>query len=384
MTFNRFLLILLSCSLCLPLVACAGDNTPLDSGSVSDTHSESSDSQTDEKDTTDSNEQSPIIKQQNYALGDIADSLKIVGRSYATGDGIVCDLAADGIEFNAYIEGELKLSLTTNNPTYFTLFVDGERIEERISTPKGNSTVTLANLQGEHSLRLLKQTESMNSCTVLNNLEFKGYLSERPKDRRFYIEFIGDSLTSGYGILCDNSTPDGGSAIYKDATKTFAFLTAETLKADYSLVSCTGIGVAAGFRDFTMDAFYPVTSYYRDQNQLYTSKITPDAVVINLGTNDRSNQASESNFHTKAEALLAQVRKLHGENVPIVWVLNKSNGSFNLIIEQTLAELGGENAKLYTVEINLDSLGGGSHPSAASHATQAETLTSYLKNNLDF
>lgn len=382
MKVKRFFLILFSISLCIPLASCKSEspipgadiapNTP--DTTISDPKPEAPDAEVD----------TPTVEKHNDTLAAIADSLKINGRAYVQGSGIVCDLAADGIEFNAYLVGRVTLSLYSNNPCYFTVWIDGERAEERLCASAGNTSLTIAEFAegGEHHIRILKQTESMNALVMLNKLSYTGDLTDRPVNSRSYVEFIGDSLTSGYGILCNSATPDGGSSVYKDATKSFAFLAAEALQADCSLVSCTGIGVVDGYREFRMSDFYPATSYYRDSSNQYVSRRTPDAVVINLGTNDRTKGVSGSDFYTAVKALITQVRHLHGENVPIVWVTNANNSTLNSSIRQAITDLGGETNKLYTVEISLDSNGSGNHPSEASQAKEATTVSKFLQDKL--
>ena len=68
---------------------------------------------------------------------------KTHGRTSVVSEGLACDASASGIEFNAYIEGDLKITLNISqsahldekhltNESYFTLYIDGVRSEERI------------------------------------------------------------------------------------------------------------------------------------------------------------------------------------------------------------------------------------------------------------
>ena len=45
-----------------------------------------------------------VYAEQNYALKDIADRLKLLSRATVTGKGIDCDQTASGIEFEAYVQ----------------------------------------------------------------------------------------------------------------------------------------------------------------------------------------------------------------------------------------------------------------------------------------
>ena len=52
-----------------------------------------------------------------------------------------------------------------------------------------------------------------------------------PEDNRRIIEFIGDSISTGFGALGTTSDSDGGSPKWQDATVAYPFLTAKALGA---------------------------------------------------------------------------------------------------------------------------------------------------------
>ena len=64
---------------------------------------------------------------------------------------------------------------------------------------------------------------------MLYGVSLCGTLYEAPEDREYYVEFIGDSITGGYGNLGDNAIENPGTALWEDGTKTYAFLTAKAL-----------------------------------------------------------------------------------------------------------------------------------------------------------
>ena len=61
-----------------------------------------------------------------------------------------------------------------------------------------------------------------------------------------YIEFIGDSITCGYGIdtACEANT---FSTTNENVNKAFSYLTAAALGADASFVSYSGHGLISGY-----------------------------------------------------------------------------------------------------------------------------------------
>ena len=286
--------------------------------------------------------------------------------------------AVPGVETNVYFENIVRV-INPDNYIFEARAPKGRWDEKRWSftpTDKDTGSFTLTiNVIGNEGLLASKKV------TVVVSPRNAG------AGKNLSVLVIGDSLTSGYGILTDGSATDGGAPIYKDATKTFAFLSAEAIKADCSLVSCTGIGVVRGFRTFPMADFYPKVSYFRDQNaevSLADSGPIPDAVVINLSTNDQSKQVPPAEFEPAAKALIEQIQSIRGKNVPIIWVLNANVTSLNPTIQKVMEAFGGEDASFYTVEIKLDSLGGGGHPSEASQAEEAQKLAKFFKNKLHF
>ena len=117
------------------------------------------------------------------------------------------------------------------------------------------------------------------------------------------IEFIGDSLTCGYGVD-DEVSSHHFSTKTEDATKAFAYKTAQILDADYSLVSYSGFGVVSGYTsvkgvkagDYTVPDMYGALAYssgrYNGYNTADTAwdftRFQPDIVVICLGANDQT------------------------------------------------------------------------------------------------
>ncbi len=322
---------------------------------------------------------------ETYALQDITDSLKLHGRTSLTADGIVCDHSATGIEFSAYIEGAVELTVTVSADTYFTVYIDGVRQATRYNVKNGTATLTIANFMegGVHNIRVLKQTESANSLSILKSISFKGQFEEAPAEKDLFIEFLGDSITCGYGNLCANGAEGAGSAFNEDATQTYAYLAAQKLGADHSLVSCSGIGVTSSWSgNFVMKDFFSAQSYHRSTGVNYEKTFTPDIVVINLGTNDSSKGSDGAQFKEDAKALIALVRSTYGEDVKIVWAANMMGPCMQTYSQAAINELGGEAAGLYFCTLTENRDGGGAHPSNEAHASAATDLANFIQENI--
>lgn len=146
-----------------------------------------------------------------------------------------------------------------------------------------------------HMIMIQKRTEPLVGAG-----RFMGFLLDkgmrllpppRRPDRR--IEFIGNSITSGYGIEADTSARHFHPAT-ENACLSFASMTARELHADYSLISYSGRGVVRNYGDSNRVSQYPMPALY-DRTCCFDSAMKwdfrgwiPQAVVINLGTNDFS------------------------------------------------------------------------------------------------
>ena len=332
--------------------------------------------------------------QNSYPLSGISQDLKLLGRTYADAESIICDHTASGIEFNAYIQGDLRLTVEANGDTYFTVYVDGQRLEERYQAI-GQTELVIngwkdAETLSYHTFRIVKQTEASWSTARLLSMDFYGKLMRAAKDRDLYIEFIGDSLSCGYGNLwtknASHADSEAGIALYEDGTLAYPYLTAESLNADVSIMSCSGIGMDLSWvntdgNGLRMIDFYKMRSYFRDKETAFdfANTRTPDVIVINLGCNDSAIGSPKDAFKDRVKELVQFIRGEYNAKIPIVWVYGMGDSTAGWV-ETTFRELGGEEEALYMVQLRPDSSGGNGHPSKNAHKTNAVILTNYLKS----
>ena len=144
---------------------------------------------------------SATLSKRVYKLSESGAKLRMIGRSKVISKGVICDHSASGIEFQGFMTGELKLTATYEGDNYYTVYIDGQRVAERLHLNK--STVTVATFEGNyfHTVKILKQSESAWSQSTLVRVEVTGELFDPPKERDLLIEVLGDSLTTGYGNL---------------------------------------------------------------------------------------------------------------------------------------------------------------------------------------
>lgn len=97
-----------------------------------------------------------------------------------------------------------------------------------------------------------------------------------------YLHFIGDSLTSGEGVVGALQETDWVPALFS-ASQTWARHAARLLGGEFSTVSQSGWGLRSGWDN---DPSHRLPALYEQVQGKFGA--SPDAVIINLGTNDAS------------------------------------------------------------------------------------------------
>lgn len=109
------------------------------------------------------------------------------------------------------------------------------------------------------------------------------------------IEFIGDSITCAYGVEGKDQYENFKTST-ENFMKSYAYLTAKQLDADYSAVSYSGHGIISGYSSAgERETESLVPDYYGYVGKIGSYKVPwdfesheKDVVVINLGTNDNT------------------------------------------------------------------------------------------------
>ena len=319
---------------------------------------------------------SELLKDKIYRLNQKSTYFRYVGRVKRITDGLVFDHSASTLEFQGFMSG--KVNLTVSSPkgeSYFTVYIDGKRSETRFKVSGTNQVITIANLAGKrfHKISIVKQTEVDWSISTLHKLEIKGYLFDAPENKDLYIEFCGDSLTAGYGNIGKPGNEPSGSAPYEDATKTYAYLLAQKLDADCSILARSGVGLAPCWSECFQDRFKQYSFNRSNEAFKFTGARVPDLVVIHLGANDYVYGSSKENFKQRGRDLINYIRNGYKKNMPIIWAYDPGEGRPEWI-KEILNEFGGEAKGFYTVALPWSEAGAGGHPSANEHQKHANIV----------
>jgi lysophospholipase L1-like esterase len=185
-----------------------------------------------------------------------------------------------------FVGTEISIELSETGSNYFEVTIDGAQLTP-LRTTSGRRAYVLATglADGEHDVRIARRTEGFFSVTTYHG--FPGAtLVETARPARF-IEFIGDSITCGYGVLGTTATCDF-SADTEAETRAWATLAADALDAGHASIAYSGLGMYRNGDGGTTNTI-PVRydrALVESATPAWDWSYTPDVIVINLGTND--------------------------------------------------------------------------------------------------
>ncbi|MBP5404863.1 MAG: hypothetical protein J6Y74_02835 [Clostridia bacterium] len=188
---------------------------------------------------------------------------------------------------------------------YVRLTVDGKT--KRYRLPRGEKTLVVSLSQGTHAFEIVKLTESTNNAFALASVETDGVFLPKEEKAGLKLEFIGDSVTTGFGVLAKETYGEYKTK-EQDFTKAFPYLTAKALGAAYCVTAAGGWPIyKSKYAPYAIPDFYENVDLLRNETKWDFSSYTPDIVVVTLGTNDFSYLADLSAEKEKEER--AEVRK---------------------------------------------------------------------------
>lgn len=285
------------------------------------------------------------------------------------------------------------------------IYLDGERVVEKVlDKTEETFSVLEGDIVGEHTVRIVKLSETGNSTCAVKCVETNSYgRIKATEEKEHSIEFIGDSITCGYGVDSEIGKPF--STRTEDCTKAYAYKTAELLGCDYSLVSKSGHGIISGYSgDGTKQTWGVMPDYYEsfgsgsgafqgespDSVKWDFKSRKQDVVVINLGTNDYSytgkDEAKCEEYKLAYIEFVKRVRKLNPD-AKIICALgimgDELYPTVEAVVEEYKADTKDENIAAFHFKPQSadDGYGADWHPSAATHEKAAAELAEFIKDS---
>ena len=340
--------------------------------------------------------------------------------------------SASGIEIctNA---SELWIQVSSDysvNEIYLSVQISGYTIA-RFMAPKEKSWICVAknlNPQEKNNISIIKDSQpsafdpnhivQIHQIAVTKNAEF----FQIPR-KDCFIEFIGDSITSGEGLCGRPEAPEWISS-YISVSNNYAMQIAKIKNAEISIISQCGWGITRGW-DSNINSNIP--SHYQNVCSIFNSPMQKelgscqeydfskkaDFVVVNLGTNDNSSfdnpwtdestgkvyqyqvnddgtvaESSKKEIYEGIKKFLYQIRK-NNPSAKILWVwgmlkLDKIPAILQNAMEDYKKESGDQNVfsleldAMEDVENHLLDKGSRWHPGPKTHELAAKKISQNL------
>lgn len=305
-----------------------------------------------------------------------AGKLLVNGRSkWSDTDALVSTNGASGFTIKGQICDDVTLNLYQNeNIIRFVIIVDGDRDNMKtLEIGTGDRTITLAeNLErGTHTIEVYRATSNLG-LTEFKSVAYNGTL-EDAKPKNIQMEFLGDSITVGDGMLWD-PLKQHEYMLDQNTMLGYASQTAAKLGADFSMIAHSGATTPG------------IVQIYGENNREFTINSTgKDIVVINLGTNDFGANITDSlveTFRNAAGELMNAVVEQNGKDVKIVWAYGMMTvNAMDVIREAVMSQAEGKNVWFCDLSEALDTAGYGVHPSQVGNDKAAEILAQFITDN---
>lgn len=249
----------------------------------------------------------------------------------------------------------------------------------------------------EHVVRVTRLTEA--SFGVSEFFEdpqvLGGTLLAPPTAPNRRLLVIGDSITTGYGVEGANSNCPFNIET-ENQQLTYAAVAAHSLGADLQTIAVSGIGVwrnygNVGTSQNTMPSLYNRILTGNSSLVWNPANYAPDAIIVNLNTNDFWQQTQQDVYQNAMESFVTQLRQDYPSSR--IYLLlspysNAANPAFhqtplqNVIVNRAIAG----DANLYFADIgHLDGSEGygcQSHPNQVTQARMGANLTARLQADL--
>ena len=299
----------------------------------------------------------------------------------------------------AFTGNKLEIRLKGGTRDYYNVFVDDLAV--KVIHPATDSIFVFSGLTGKgaHELLITKRTEADMGMACFYGIGIAPGEKIAPstvrKSRK--IEFIGNSITCGYG-----AEGLSGKERFKPETEnsyfSYASIAARAFNADYSLIAHSGLGIIRNYNDRSKISAKLAPMPPRFGRTFDTDSVKkwdfnqwmPDAVVINLGTNDYSTlpHPDKAVFKRRYEQLIEKIVEVYGKvpvfcvvgpmtNEPCYSIVKEVVEDYNLIHGDTRVYFAGIPDGLLNSSTDLGSDG---HPSYRGQRKSAASLVPLMAN----
>jgi lysophospholipase L1-like esterase len=293
------------------------------------------------------------------------------------------------IEFR--FEGtKASINMTSLGAVRFLVNIDGKA--QDLWTQAGSHTYSLAaNLaKGTHTVRVTRVNESTAGVTSFNSdPQVDGnFLTIPAPQKRLLV--IGDSITAGYGV--EGTVPSCHYTLdTSNQQLTYAALAANALGADLHAIAWSGIGAWRSYGEKTPVNQTILNRYPRaladDAGSTWnTAQYSPDAILINIGTNDYWEGSVTDDYRAALAKLIAKVQSDYASKPIYLIVSPMLTNKLHEAQKQVLNSLANDKIKVFDLGENTGAEGFGCdyHPNSTTHARLGKVLEKNLKAALNW
>jgi len=287
-----------------------------------------------------------------------------------------------------------------NDPIWYNVRVDGGT-PFAITVYDTDHAYLIRDLkEGVHTVEVFRRNESLVGLTMFRGVEIEAgaklYAVDTLKRK---IEFIGNSITCGYGNEGDSATCHFSPRTENNYVA-YGAITARNLNAEYRAIAYSGKGIVSNY-DLDDKATMPTLYDYvfpKMNAPLYNSKSwKPDVVVINLGTNDFAHHVPDSALFISTYVNFISKLHLHYPNASFFCIegcMTKDGwpagiSSFTIVkryIEKVAEISRSKGIKdlfvYFPTSMQQGEIGCDWHPNIIRHKKMAEELTTFIQQKM--
>jgi hypothetical protein len=305
-------------------------------------------------------------------------------------NGATCQWSASEVRLK--VRGStLAVSMVAKGDDHWQVVVSGRATE--VLTPSAGRvgyTINLG-LNAVHDVQLVKRTEPFVGTTTFQNFSAPGGAILKATPAKRHLEFVGDSITCGYGnegaAKEEHFKPET-----ENAYLSYASITARQLGADVTILAWSGRKM---WPDNTVPEIYDLTLPTQPETKWDFKGPAPDAVVINLATNDfGKDNPDEAKWTGAYEAFIrrvwshypkAQIYVAIGSMMSDNWPPeHKALTTLRAYLNHLATRMG--DPRVHEIEFDVqkesDGIGSDWHPNVRTHEKMANRLTAAIKRDL--
>jgi hypothetical protein len=281
-----------------------------------------------------------------------------------------------------YLNDEVLYGTVHN---YIEIVIDDQK-PMRVQLKYARNAITVNDLsKGDHTILICKDTEAENGYLDFAGIDCKKLLPTPPKPK-LKIEFIGNSITCGFGADM-SEIPCGKRDWYDEhnAYMSYGARTARALNAQWHLTAVSGIGMMHSCCNLPilMPQVFDKINMRRDSIQWDFKQYIPDIVTICLGQNDGIQDSAT--FCKTYVDFVKTVRSKYANATIILLTSPMGDSKLTAVLKNYLTSIvsffnenGEKNIDKYFFKKQYHE-GCGGHPSVAEHKEISDELVGFMK-----